>query len=202
MEVAKLFASVGFRVDTKNLDTFDTRLANTQLKFVGFANAIDNVGKQASQAINPVNNLLRALDFKGKATGIVPLANALEKLERSVKSINMSDFHSKMQKLTYALNEARPSINRNANAWERYADAVTRAKMAIGGSWSTGARAPRAPSSFAAGAGFGLGAAAGGYSSSPHYTPQSRLLAPMIGSHLAYLGSGGVMAGVGAIYAT
>ena len=81
MEVAKLFASVGFRVDTKNLDTFDTRLANTQLKFVGFANAIDNVGKQASQAINPVNNLLRALDFKGKATGIAPLANALEKLE-------------------------------------------------------------------------------------------------------------------------
>lgn len=204
MEVAKLFASVGFRVDTKNLDTFDTRLANTQLKFVGFANAIDNVGKQASQAINPVNNLLRALDFKGKATGIAPLANALEKLERSVKSINMSDFHSKLQKLTYALNEARPSINRNANAWERYADAVTRAKMAVGGSWSTGARAPRAPSSFAAGAGFGLGAAAGGggYVSSPHYTPQSRLLAPMVGSHLAYLGSGGVMAGVGAIYAT
>lgn len=202
MEVAKLFASVGFRVDTKNLDTFDTRLANTQLKFVGFANAIDNVGKQASQAINPVNNLLRALDFKGKATGIAPLANALEKLERSVKSINMSDFHSKMQKLTYALNEARPSINRNANAWERYADAVTRAKMAVGGSWSTGARAPRAPSSFAAGAGFGLGASAGGYVSSPHYTPQSRLLAPMVGSHLAYLGSSGVMAGVGAIYAT
>lgn len=203
MEVAKLFASVGFRVDTKNLDTFDTRLANTQLKFVGFANAIDNVGKQAGQAITPVNNLLRALDFKGKATGITPLANALEKLERVVKSMDMGNFHSKIQKLTYALNEARPTINRNANAWERYADAVTRAKLAVSGSWSTGSRAPSPPSGFGAGAGFGLGAAVGGgYVSSPHYTPQSRLLAPMIGSHLAYLGSTGVMAGVGAIYAT
>ena len=50
MEVAKLFASVGFRVDTKNLDTFDSRLANTQVKFVQFANSIDNLGKQATQA--------------------------------------------------------------------------------------------------------------------------------------------------------
>lgn len=203
MEVAKLFASVGFRVDTKNLDTFDTRLANTQLKFVGFATAIDGLGKQAAEAILPVNNLLKALDFKGKSAGITPLATALEKLEKAVKSIDSRGFHAKIQALTYALDEARPLIHRNANAWDRYAEAVTRAKLAVGGSWSTGARAPRAPSSFAAGAGFGLGASAGGgYVSSPHYTPQSRLLAPMVGSHLAYLGSGGVMAGVGAIYAT
>ena len=200
MEISKLFASVGFRVDTKNLDTFESRLAGTQLKFVGFANSIDLVGKQASQAILPVNNLLRALDFKGKSAGIVPLANALERLEKAVKTIDMASFHSKVQNLTYALNEARPAINRNANAWERYAAAVTQAKMAVGGSWATGARAPRAPSSFAMGAGYGLGAGVG-YSSSPHYTPQSRLLAPLVGSHLAYLGSSGVMAGVGAIYA-
>ena len=202
MEVAKLFASVGFRVDTKNLDTFDTRLANTQLKFVGFATAIDGLGKQAAEAILPVNNLLKALDFKGKSAGITPLATALEKLEKAVKSIDSRGFHAKIQALTYALDEARPLIHRNANAWERYAQAVASAKLAVGGSWSTGARAPRAPSSFAAGAGFGLGASAGGYVSSPHYTPQSRLLAPMVGSHLAYLGSSGVMAGVGAIYAT
>lgn len=202
MEVAKLFASIGFRVDTKNLDTFDSRLANTQVKFVNFANSIDNLGKQATQATVPLNNLIRSLNFKGTSTGLAPISNALERLSATIQKMDMTGFHSKLQKLTYALEEARPSINRNANAWERYADAVTRAKMAVSGSWAMGGRAPKAPM-FTSGAGaVASGAIASSYVSSPHYTPQSRLMAPLVGSHLAYLGSGGVMAGVGAIYAT
>lgn len=200
MEISKLFASVGFRVDTKNLDTFENRLAGAQVKIVNFAGAIDNIGKQASQAITPVNNLLRALDFKGKSAGITPLANALERLEKVINQMNVSQFHSNIQKLTYALNEARPNIHKNANAWDRYADAVTRAKLAVGGSWSMGGRAPTPPNG--AGGGSTIIPIGGGHSSSPHYTPQSRLLAPLVGSHLAYLASGGVMAGVGGIYAT
>lgn len=202
MEVAKLFASVGFRVDTKNLDTFDSRLANTQVKFVQFANSIDNLGKQATQATAPLDRLLRSLNFKGTSTGLTPVSNALERLSATIQKIDMTGFHAKIQKLTYALDEARPSVHKNANAWERYADAVTRAKMAVSGSWAMGGRAPTAPAVAGGFAGSALAGAGGGYVSSPHYTPQSRLMAPLVGSHLAYLGSGGVMAGVGAIYAT
>jgi hypothetical protein len=201
MEVGKLFASIGFRVDTKNLDTFETRLANTQVKLVGFANSIDSIGKHASQAAVPLNNLTKSLNFKGASTGIAPLSNALEKLSATLQKMDMSGFHSKLQRLTYALEEARPSIHRNANAWERYADAVTRAKMAVSGSWAMGGRAPKAPMFTGASPVAAMGGG-GGYVSSPHYTPQSRLMAPLVGSHLAYLASSGVMAGVGAIYAT
>lgn len=210
MEVSKLFASVGFRVDTKNLDHFEARLSGAQTKFVSFAGAVDNLGKKADQAIVPVNRLLKSLDFKGTSTGITPLANALEKLDSVIKKMDMGKFHSNIQKLTYALDEARPSIHKSANAWDKYAQAVARARSAVTGTWSGVGRPPNPPT----GAGAIGGAGAGGghtivplmggrtSTSSPHYTPQSRLLTPMVGSHMAYLASGGVMAGVGAIYAT
>lgn len=207
MEIAKLFASVGFRVDTTNLEKFESKLGQVQTKFVGFSQTISAVGTQASTAIVPVNNLLKALDFKGKSTGITPLVTALGKLSTTVNSMNTSEFHSKIQKITLALEESRPSIWKSKNAWEAYAKAVAEARAALTGNWGRMPPSPRTAASGAAGVagGMALGSTmrgGGGYVSSPHYTPASRLLAPMVGSHLAYLGSGGVMAGVGAIYAT
>lgn len=201
MEIAKLFASVGFRVDTTNLEKFESKLGQVQTKFVGFSQTISAVGAEASTAIVPVNNLLRALNFKGKSTGITPLVTALNKLSTTVNSMNTSEFHSKIQKITLALEESRPSIWKSKNAWEAYAKAVAEARAALTGSWR---RTPPLPNLGGAGGNGrgGFGGSGSGYVSSPHYTPQSRLLAPMVGSHLAYLGSGGIMAGVGAIYAT
>lgn len=202
MEIAKLFASVGFRVDTKNIDAFEARLSGAQVKIVNFANTIDTIGTKASQAITPVNNLIRSLNFKGSSTGIAPLSNALERLDATVRKIDMQGFHAKIQQLGYALDESRPKINRSANAWERYAEAVERSRRAVVGSWGRGTP-PNPPSGVGGLEGAVIGGAIGSrYTSSPHYTPQSRLLAPMVGSHLAYLASGGVMAGVGAVYAT
>lgn len=201
MEIAKLFASVGFRVDTTNLEKFESKLGQVQTKFVGFSQTISAVGTQASTAIVPVNNLLKALDFKGKSTGITPLVTALGKLSTTVNSMNTSEFHSKIQKITLALEESRPSIWKSKNAWEAYAKAVAEARAALGGNWGGPPRiGPN--NGFGGPNNRGGGGFGGGYVSSPHYTPASRLLAPMVGSHLAYLGSGGIMAGAGAIYAT
>lgn len=203
-EVDKLYASVGFRIDTKSLDLFHSKMDAAEVKIMNFAKTITKIETSAQKAVTPVNNLLRALDFKGKSTGISTLANALDKLGKAISKIDTQNFHSKIQKITYALDEARPKINKNANSWERYAKAVERARAAFGaGSWAGRAGPPAPHGSGNPAAAGAAGAIIGSrYSSSPHYTPQSRLLAPMTGSHIAYLASGGVMAGVGAIYAT
>lgn len=133
MQIAKLFASLGFQVDTSGLNTFTAsiRQAKTEIRTLG-----KDVGSTANKftnlkrSVDSVDSALNKVRGAGANTKIITsygdMAKAVENVEKHLRNIA-----SNQTSTTKAIGKINSSVHSGVAIWEQYANAVNRARDAL-----------------------------------------------------------------------
>ena len=133
MQIAKLFASLGFQVDTSGLNTFTASIRQAKAE-------IRTLGKDVGSTANKFTNLKRSVDSvdsalnkvrgAGANTKIITsygnMAEAVENVEKHLRNIA-----SNQTATTKAIGKINSSVHSGVAIWEQYANAVNRARDAL-----------------------------------------------------------------------
>ena len=133
MQIAKLFASLGFQVDTSGLNTFTASIRQAKAE-------IRTLGKDVGSTANKFTNLKRSVDSVDSAlnkvrgagantkiiTSYGDMAKAVENVEKHLRNIA-----SNQTATTKAIGKINSSVHSGVAIWEQYANAVNRARDAL-----------------------------------------------------------------------
>ena len=131
MELARMFATLGFKVDQTGLNSFEEALRNLRGSAAKLSSNLRSVGTQLDSVKKKVTALNAALnqDTKTKKLG----SNTQESYSRLAKYVErVNDANSGITKhaptLITSLENIRAAVHKGANAWERYAKNINSAK--------------------------------------------------------------------------
>ena len=133
-EIAKMFTTLGFKVDMTGLNEFESKLRQLRASSANFARNLNVVGDKLDKVRKKVSSLNSVLNKDLKATGsgtsqyYSKLASYVERVDKAHNKLN-----STTPSVISSLNRIRSSVHRSSNAWERYAQAVTAAKQSLRG---------------------------------------------------------------------
>ena len=133
-EIAKMFTTLGFKVDMTGLNEFESKLRQLRASSATFARNLNVVGDKLDKVRKKVSSLNSVLNKDLKATGsgtsqyYSKLASYVERVDKAHNKLN-----STTPSVISSLNRIRSSVHRSSNAWERYAQAVTAAKQSLRG---------------------------------------------------------------------
>ena len=133
MQIAKLFASLGFQVDTSGLSTFTASIRVAR-------NEIQMLGKDVGTVTNKITNLKRSLDSADTALNKVRGAGANNRIITSYSSMatavenvekHLTNIANNQSSTTKAIGKINSSVHAGVAIWEQYANAVNRARDAL-----------------------------------------------------------------------
>lgn len=133
MQIAKMFASLGFNVDTSGLSKFKTALASARSE-------LTNVGRGTKQTTQQLRSLSRALDsvdarlnkIKGSAVnknirqGYEGIASSVRRVDKAFNSISANQ-----KTTTKALGKIHSSVISGAKHWDQYRISVLGVRDAL-----------------------------------------------------------------------
>ena len=133
MQIAKMFASLGFNVDTSGLDKFrqNIKLARTD---------ITNMGRDAGTASTKLTGLSKALDGLSNKLDKVSVKKANDAITKSYENVSLSvskvekalkSIEANQKGITKALGKIHSSVKAGEPLWEKYRASVVATKEAL-----------------------------------------------------------------------
>lgn len=131
MQIAKLFATLGFNVDTKGIDKFEQKLKDLKSKTNSFSSSVNRLNKRLSKLQSTINSL-NSTRFRNPF-GSGNLGKGLKNLSQRIKDVeNASKSLTSIQpQMTSFLDTIRGKTWRGSNAWKDYATNVDKARIEL-----------------------------------------------------------------------
>lgn len=130
MQIAKMFASLGFKVDTSGLDKFRQNLKQVRSE-------ISNLGRDSKTASKKIRSLSSALGGLSSKLDRVSIKRANDNISKSYQGVARSlglveralnSIQSNQKKITNALGKIHSSVKAGEPLWNRYSAAVRAAR--------------------------------------------------------------------------
>lgn len=130
MQIAKMFASLGFNVDTSGLDKFRQNLKQVRSE-------INNLGRDSKTASKKIRSLSSALGGLSSKLDRVSIKRANDNISKSYQGVARSlglveralnSIQSNQKKITKALGKIHSSVKAGEPLWNRYSAAVRAAR--------------------------------------------------------------------------
>lgn len=130
MQIAKMFASLGFKVDTSGLDIFRQNLKQVRSE-------INNLGRDSKIASKKVRSLSAALGGLSTKLDRVSIKRANDNISKSYQGVARSlglveralnSIQTNQKKITKALGKIHASVKAGEPLWNRYSAAVRAAR--------------------------------------------------------------------------
>lgn len=130
MQIAKMFASLGFNVDTSGLDKFRQNLKQVRAE-------INNLGRDSKTASKKIRSLSSALDGLSTKLDRVSIKRANDNISKSYQGVARSlslveralnSIQTNQKKITNALGKIHSSVKAGEPLWNRYSAAVRAAR--------------------------------------------------------------------------
>lgn len=130
MQIAKMFASLGFNVDTSGLDKFRQNLKQVRAE-------INNLGRDSKTASKKIRSLSSALDGLSSKLDRVSIKRANDNISKSYQGVARSlglveralnSIQTNQKKITNALGKIHSSVKAGEPLWNRYSAAVRAAR--------------------------------------------------------------------------
>ena len=133
MQIASMFASLGFKVDTSGLDKFKRSLSSARQEFTNLNQSV----KQTSKHLRSLKSALDSVDISlnrvrggGANTRIITsyrdMANAVRGVDTNLQSITTHQPNT-----TKAIGKINSSVHAGVKYWQDYANAVKQARDAL-----------------------------------------------------------------------
>ena len=133
MQIASMFASLGFKVDTSGLDKFKQSLASARHEFTNLNQGVKQSSKHLrslKSALDSVDTALNKVRGAGANNRIVvsyrDMATAVEKVNTHLQNITTHQPNT-----TKAIGKINSSVHAGVKHWNDYANAVNRARDAL-----------------------------------------------------------------------
>ena len=133
MQIASMFASLGFKVDTSGLDKFKQSLASARHEFTNLNQGVKQSSKHLrslKSALESVDTALNKVRGAGANNRIIvsyrDMATAVEKVNKHLQNITTHQPNT-----TKAIGKINSSVHAGVQHWKDYADAVNRARDAL-----------------------------------------------------------------------
>ena len=133
MQIASMFASLGFKVDTSGLDKFKQSLASARHEFTNLNQGVKQSSKHLrslKSALDSVDTALNKVRGAGANNRIIvsyrDMATAVEKVNKHLQNITTHQPNT-----TKAIGKINSSVHAGVQHWKDYADAVNRARDAL-----------------------------------------------------------------------
>lgn len=133
MQIASMFASLGFKVDTSGLDKFKQSLASARGEFKNLNQGIKQSSKHLrslKSALESVDTALNKVRGAGANNKIIvsyrDMATAVEKVNKHLQNITTHQPNT-----TKAIGKINSSVHAGVKHWNDYANAVNRARDAL-----------------------------------------------------------------------
>ena len=133
MQIASMFASLGFKVDTSGLDKFKQSLASARHEFTNLNQGVKQSSKHLrslKSALDSVDTALNKVRGAGANNKIITsyrdMATAVEKVNTHLQNITTHQPNT-----TKAIGKINSSVHAGVQHWKDYADAVNRARDAL-----------------------------------------------------------------------
>ena len=133
MQIASMFASLGFKVDTSGLDKFKQSLASARHEFTNLNQGVKQSSrhlrslKSALDSVDTALNKVRGAGANNKIiTSYRDMATAVEKVNTHLQNITTHQPNT-----TKAIGKINSSVHAGVQHWKDYADAVNRARDAL-----------------------------------------------------------------------
>ena len=134
-QIAQMFTTLGFKVDDAGLKELETKLSQIRATTAQFATSLGEVADKLGVVKRKVSELNKVLNkdsksstSKGATQYYSKLSSYIERVDKAHDSLVL-----KAPNITSAMNKIRASVNKTANAWERYGVAIKEAKKHMGG---------------------------------------------------------------------
>ena len=133
MQIASMFASLGFKVDTSGLDKFKQSLASARHEFTNLNQGVKQSSKHLrslKSALDSVDTALNKVRGAGANNRIIvsyrDMATAVEKVNKHLQNITTHQPNT-----TKAIGKINSSVHAGVQHWNDYASAVNRARDAL-----------------------------------------------------------------------
>ena len=133
MQIASMFASLGFKVDTSGLDKFKRSLSNARQEFTNLNQSVKQTSKHLrslKSALDSVDRSLNRVRGGGANTRIITsyrdMANAVRGVDTNLQSITTHQPNT-----TKAIGKINSSVHAGVKYWQDYANAVKQARDAL-----------------------------------------------------------------------
>lgn len=133
MQIASMFASLGFKVDTSGLDKFKQSLASARHEFTNLNQGVKQSSKHLrslKSALESVDTALNKVRGAGANNRIIvsyrDMATAVEKVNKHLQNITTHQPNT-----TKAIGKINSSVHAGVQHWKDYADAVNRARDSL-----------------------------------------------------------------------
>lgn len=134
-QIAQMFTTLGFKVDDAGLKELETKLSQIRATTAQFATSLGEVADKLGVVKRKVSELNKVLNkdsksstSKGATQYYSKLSSYIERVDKAHDSLVL-----KAPNITSAMNKIRGSVNKTANAWERYGVAIKEAKKHMNG---------------------------------------------------------------------
>lgn len=133
MQIAKMFASLGFKVDTTGLKNFKKALGEARSELTNLNRGAKNSTRQLRSLRREADKVssslgkIRGAGANGRASqGYSNMAGSVHKLNNALNSIVTN-----RQAITRAIGKINSSVIAGAPHWERYRESVVRSRIAL-----------------------------------------------------------------------
>ncbi|QFP93511.1 tape measure protein [Edwardsiella phage vB_EtaM_ET-ABTNL-9] len=126
MQIAKMFASLGFQVDSAGLDTFKSGLKQAK-------DSLNGLTSEVKAAKKPLEELKRKLTEVGKVKLSFGSASNSANLKSSIKGVNdqLDKVITRRAGVTDALGKINAALIVGAGYWDRYRESVVKARTSL-----------------------------------------------------------------------
>lgn len=130
MQIAKLFGSLGFKVDTSGLNDFTTALKTARQQIKLFANDTDNVVRNVKSISSSLRTLKKDLNLDLSTSKVT---QKLTSLDLAVKNTakQMSSFSASGSTLEKSLSSIESKVASGVPVWEKYRKEVQETATAL-----------------------------------------------------------------------
>lgn len=133
MQIASLFASLGFKVDTKGLDAFQSKLREVRgdtALFARNARVLATNLRSMSSGLDGVTSRLDKLSLKRANTNI---SESYSQVAKSVKDLSsaLNSIDNNRKKITISLGKIHSSVKAGEPIWDKYKQTVLETKAAL-----------------------------------------------------------------------
>ena len=133
MQIAKLFAGLGFQVDTSGLVVFKKALADARSEMTNITRGGKNATRQFRSLRREVDNLSSSMGKIKNAGGNRAVGGSYRNLAGDVWKVNnaLNSIATNQPKTTKAIGRINSSVIAGAPHWERYRESVVRSRIAL-----------------------------------------------------------------------
>lgn len=133
MQIASLFASLGFKVDDKGLDLFQSKLRSVRADTAFFARKAKALAENLRSMSASLDGVTARLDKVGLKKANANISDSYTEVAKSVARVHkaLNGIANNQKRITQALGKIHGSIKVGTPMWDNYTASVLKAKAAL-----------------------------------------------------------------------